>query len=207
MEPNRPEQPPMEVLESEREPSRLERWAGALLRTRGRRVGVATVVLLAGGGLVASQADRDAGADAEPADAQAAVTATGLRPAPAIGRQGADTSSWRVGRDVSVRSGPRGHTVTFFAVNLGPQAQDPRAIQVDAEFVDRPRLTYEASCAGVERTPRGHQPLRGDVAAGDRVLVRCSDETKYPAAPARIDTASVTVRTTPCDGSGRSTRS
>ena len=60
---------------------------------------------------------------------------------------------------------------------------------------------------GCGRVPRGHQPLRGDVAAGDRVFVRCSDTTKYPAAPARIDTASVTVRTVPCDGSGRSTRS
>lgn len=198
----------MEVLDSEREPSRLERWAGAVLgRPAGMAIAAVTVILVLAGLWVAYSpggGGSSVSADAEADEASASTGSPGLRPAPVLGRQGEDGSSWRVARDVSVRSGPRGHTVTFFAVNLGPRSQDPRALQVDAEFVDRPKLTYEASCVGVELTPRGHETLRGDVAAGERVFVRCSDKTKYPAAPARIDTASVTVRTVPCDGSGGS---
>lgn len=196
----------MEVLETGRPPNALERSARALLRRRGVRAGLAVgaLLLLAGGWVVHATDDSPPSATAEAEETGAMITGSpGLRPAPAYGRRGVE-STWKVAPDVSVRSGPRGHTVTFFAVNRGPEAQDPHELRVGAAFVDRPRLEYQAACAGVEPAASGYRPLRGKVPAGERVLVRCTDTTEYDGAPARIDPASVVVRTTPCEDAGRS---
>jgi len=61
---------------------------------------------------------------------------------------------------------------------------------------------YEASCAGVELTRHGYRPVKGLVAPGERVFVRCTDTTRYGGEVAWIDPKSVIVRSEPCEHSG-----
>ena len=197
----------MEVLDGGRPPGVLERLAASLLRRRGAKAGVAVaLVLLLTGGWIAfspSHEGSSVGATAEAEEASAATGSSGLRPAPALGRQGASAATWKVAPHVDVRSGPQGHNVLFFAINRGSGPQDPRKLRVAADFVGRPGLTYEASCVGVEHTRQGYEPVAGAVAPGERVLVRCQDMTAYRGRPARIDRRTVVVKTSMChEGEG-----
>jgi hypothetical protein len=204
MEPSRPEEPRVEVIDTGAPPSAFERWARSLLERRGAKaVSVVGVVLLVLGLWVAfSPDDEQAAAEADTDEPPAALSSTGLRPGPARGRE-AESSAWKVSPDVAVRRGPEGYSVTFFAVNRGSEPQDPSTFEVSASFVDRPALSYSAECAAVELTRHGYKPLQGSVKPGQGVFVRCTDTTRYRGAPARIDAKTVVVRTTGCHESGR----
>jgi hypothetical protein len=94
--------------------------------------------------------------------------------------------------------------VTFTATNRGTEAQDPSQLEVTGAFVDRPGLTFRASCSGTERSPRGYRRISGDVRPSRAVLVRCTDVTKYGGRTAWIDPSPVTVRRIPCESGGSS---
>ncbi len=201
MEPNRPDEPAIEVMDTGREHSAFEQWAGSLLRRPAVRlvslVGVALLVL--GLWVAFSPDDEQAVAEGETGAAQAPSGPVGV--VPPLGRHG-QTSDWKVSRQVKVRSGPEGTDVVFSVVNRGTTPQDARVIHVMASFADHPALTYTSRCAGVELTGQGYTPLRGKVSPGDRVFMRCTDTTPYRGTPVRIDAKSVVVRTTPCHEEG-----
>ena len=196
-----PDRPAVEVLDTGRPPGALERRMTALLQHRGAKAAGVVGVLLIGGGtwaVVGSEEPVAEGTDAvEPASAE---VPPGLRPPPASGRE-SGTGTWKVTQDVSIRSGPNGHTITFLAVNGGTEPQDPTRFQVAAGFVDRPRLDYQASCAGVKLSPDGYRPLRKPVRPGQEVFVRCVDTTEYGAKVAWIDPKTVLVSTEQCEES------
>jgi hypothetical protein len=107
-----------------------------------------------------------------------------------------------VARDVLVTRGPDGSTVTFHVVNRSLQPQDPGVISVSASFVNRPALPYSAHCEAVQIAPPGHQPVHRKAAPGERVLIRCTDSTRYRGEPpARIEAKTVVVKTTLCNES------
>lgn len=197
------DRPEVEVLDTGRPPGALQRWLSSTLRRPAARaaLAVAVALVLAGVWTMLPSDEPPAAADAEPT--VGADDAPGLRPPPARGRE-SPTGDWRVAEDLAVRSGPRGHTVTFSATNRGVERQDPRDLEVTAEFVDRPGLTYRATCAAVRRTPQGHRPLRGTVRPQKTVLVRCRDATRYGGDTAWIDPSSIAVRRIPCESEASS---
>ena len=200
-----PERPSAEVLDTGRPPGAVERWAGSLLQGRGAKVvGVIGVLLLGAGAwsvVAADDPDSPAAEGTGPVEPASADAPPGLRPPPARGRE-ATTGTWKVTQDVAIRSSPKGHTVTFLAVNGGTEPQDPTRFQVSGGFVDRPGLDYQASCAGVELSPDGYRPLRKPVKPGQEVFVRCVDTTRYGAKVAWLDPKTVLVTTEPCEESG-----
>ncbi len=209
MEPHRPDpsdRPPVEVLEGGHEPGAVEQRVRSALQGRwGRAAAVALALALGGGAWWAADKDpapaQEAGRD--PADlAELAAVAPGLRPPPARGPQPTTTTDWQVPLDVRISSGPRGHTVTFFAVNRGDRPQDPSDLRVEGGFVDEPDLTYTAECGRVRLTAGGYRPQDGSVAPGKKVFVRCTDTTAYLGRPAWIDPKTVLVRTAPCESEG-----
>ena len=198
MDPTRPDLPHVEVLDTGRPPGVLERW----LRTwsfAGKVASASAVALLTGGGWFVLASHGPAAEDDVSVD-EAPVVAPGLRPPPARGRE-AGSGSWRVSQDVSIRSGPRGHTITFFAANKGTEPQDPARFRVAAGFVDREGLDYRATCAAVRLTSRGYRPRTSLVQPDEEVFVRCTDTTRYGRAVAWIDPKSVVVSTEPCEES------
>ena len=200
MEPNRPDQPQIEVMDTGHPPSRLERWASSLAQRRGVKLGGALVAALLVVGLWVVFTPEEEPAQAETDAAKAPSRSTGIQVVPPQGRP-VESSPWKVSREVVVKRGPDGSTVTFHVANRSSQPQDPRVISVSASFVNRPTLTYSSSCESVQIVPPGHQPVHRKVAPGQRVLVRCTDTTKYAGAPARIDRKTVVVKTTPCEDS------
>ncbi len=200
MEPSRPERPPEEVLSTGHDPGALERWTGTLLGRRWVRAaaaGVLAVVLL---GVWLGHGSPEPNEEAGRTEA-APVSAPGLRPAPSRG-QGEATNPWTFS-DIRVRRGPKGSTVTFRAANQGTTPAWPSNLRVDAQFLDRHGLIYQAHCVGVRRTSHGLVGVDGGVPPGEVVSVRCSDITHYGGAPARVARWTVNVTTVPCNRPGR----
>jgi hypothetical protein len=197
------DRPEVEVLDTGRPPGALQRWmSGALRRPAARAaLAVGVALVLAGVWSTLPGDEPTPAADVEPTVAGDEVP--GLRPPPARGRE-PSTGDWRIAEDLAVRSGPRGHTITFSATNGGVEPQDPRDLEVTAEFVDRPGLTYRGTCAAVRRTPQGYRPLRGTVKPQQPVLVRCRDVTQYDGDTAWIALSSITVRRIPCESEASS---
>ena len=200
MEPDRPE---IEVLDTERPPGPVARWVTGALRRPVARVAVAAVAALVLIGVWTTRPQEEPAATADAEQVAGTDAPPGLRPPPARGREEA-TGSWQVADDLAIRSGPRGHTVTFTATNRGADDQDPRQLEVTGAFVDRPGLVYRGSCSAAERTRDGYRKIRRAVAPQETVLVRCSDVTRYGGRTAWIDPASVTVRRIPCESEGSS---
>lgn len=198
MEPNRPDPPPVEVLDTGRPPSRVGTWARAVWERRATKIaGTAAVVLLGTWAVVSL--DGQPQAEARPDHTSIETKRTG--PAP-VGRRGG-TVSWRVQDVVRIRIEATRTTVLLVAVNGAPTAQEPTGLQVTGRFVGRPRLDYAPTCEAVVRTRRGLVRHQGSVAPGDEVLVRCTDRHRRRGVPPRIDLASVRVSTVPCESSGR----
>jgi hypothetical protein len=199
MDQERPDAP-VEVLETGRPTGVLERWTrAALARPSARAVLVLGVALCLLGAWVAVRSDSSPPAEPQ-AEAAAAGVPPGLRPPPLRAGSGPrDTSGWKAPLDLAVRSGPHGHTITFFAVNRGTQPLDPRWFVVSAGFVDQPELAYKASCTGLR--PGTRRPIRGTVPPGMRILVRCDDTTAYQGDPAWIDPPTIVVRAGRCEDS------
>jgi hypothetical protein len=201
MESGRPDRPEVEVLDTERPPGALQQWVSRMLGRPVVRATVAVVAVLAlvGVWITLPGDEPEAAADAE--EAAAPDTPPGPRPPPARGRQ-SPTGSWQVADDLAIRSGPKGHVVTFSAVNGGATAQDPADLEVVAGFVDRAYLQYRATCSGVRLAGRDAPRFRRLVEPGQEVFVRCRDTTRYGGRTAWIDPSSVTVRRTPCESEG-----
>ena len=201
MEPE--DRPEVEVLDTERPPGAVQLWVESRLRhpaAKAAVAGVAALVLLgAWSVLPKDEPARAAGGD----PVAAADTPPGLRPPPARGRQ-AGTGTWQVADDLAIRTGPRGHSVTFTATNRGAEPQDPGRLEVTGAFVDRAGLVYRATCSAAERRARGYRTVQGDVGPRKTVLVRCTDVTKYGGRTAWIDPSTVTVRRIPCESESSS---
>ena len=195
-------QPDIEVLDDERPPSALQQWATRTLRRPLVRAAIAVplAVVLVGAWSVLP---RDQPVPVDDGSSAAADTPPGLRPPPPRGRE-SPTGSWRVADDLSIRTGPRGHTIVFSATNGGARAKDPRELEVTGGFVDRPGLTYVSTCAAVERSPGGYRTIRGSIGPRRTVLVRCRDVTAYGGRTAWIDPTSVVVRRKPCESEASS---
>jgi hypothetical protein len=151
------------------------------------------MVVALGAWLTFSSRDPEAGAGAA-LSGDERVSAPGLRPAPS----GDATNPWEVGDDLTIRSSPRGHTITFHAVNRGHEAAWPSNLRVDARFLDRQGLIYQAHCFGFRATPHGREAVDGAVAPGGKVFVRCHDITYYGGKPPRISPWTVHITTVPC---------
>ncbi|CAA9397606.1 MAG: hypothetical protein AVDCRST_MAG47-3216 [uncultured Nocardioidaceae bacterium] len=201
MEPD--DRPEVEVLDTERPPSAVQQWVEARLRHPAAKAAVAVVaaLVLLGAWSVLPEDEPKAEADAEAV--AAADTPPGLRPPPARGRE-SGTGSWQVADDLAIRTGPRGHSVTFTATNRGAEPQDPGQLEVTGAFVDRVGLVYRAACSAAVRRARGYRTIQGDVGPTKTVLVRCTDVTKYGGRTAWIDPSSVTVRLIPCESDASS---
>lgn len=178
----------MEVLEADRPPGVLERRVAPLLRRRGVQVGLAVLVLGAGGWAVASP-DRD-----EPAEPVAQPPGQDDlapdRPAAAAGgrdyRGPEGAGPWRIRDDISIEITEAGRTVTFVAVNAGFVARNPRDLQVETSYPGGVASSYAFGCVGGERTANGFRPRSGLVDPGDKVLVQCPDTVRLNGAPARL---------------------
>ena len=203
MKPDGRDRPEVEVLDTGRPPGAWQRWMSSTLRRPAARAAMAVAVapVLAGVWTTLPGEEPTTAADAEPA--VGGHDAPGLRPPPARGRE-PSTGDWRIAEDLAVRSGPRGHTVTFTATNRGAEPQDPRDLEVTAEFIDQPGLTYRATCASAKRTDRGDRTVRRTVAPGRSVPVRCTDVTGYGGTTGWIDPGSITVRRIPCESEASS---
>ena len=201
METGGPDRPDMEVLDTDRPPSRFGAWIGAALRRRGvRLLGLGLALVLVGVWFVSAPSENPVTGAAGGDKASAPITAPGLRPPPARGRTPETGSgSWQVLDDLAIRTGPRGHQITFSAINRGPVGQDPSDLEVVGSFVDAPGLAYRATCAAVGRATHGTRPLIGAVESRERVYVRCTDVTRYRGTTAWIDPTSVEVRVVPCE--------
>ena len=196
------DRPEVEVLDTERPPGAVQQWVAATLRRPVGRAAAAVVAALVLVGLWSTLPEDEPKAAAETDAVALAEAPPGLRPPPARGRA-ATTGSWQVADDLAIRSGPRGHSVTFTATNGGGEPQDPSQLEVTGAFVDRPGLTYRATCSGAQRTERGYRTIEGTVRPTRTVLVRCTDVTRYGGRTAWIDPSSVTVRI-PCESEGSS---
>ena len=196
------DRPEVEVLDTERPPGAVQQWVTATLRRPAGRAAAAVVAALVLVGVWATLPEDEPDAAAETDAVALAEAPPGLRPPPARGRA-ATTGSWQVA-DLAVRSGPRGHLVTFRATNGGGEAQDPSQLEVTGAFVDRPGLVYRATCSRAELTRRGYRAIEGTVRPTRTVLVRCTDVTRYGGRTAWIDPSSVTVRRIPCESEGSS---
>lgn len=204
MEADGSDRPEVEVLDTGRPQGRLQEWMSATLRRPAARAALAVAagaLVVAGVWTTLSGDEPTAAADAEPA--VGADGAPGLRPPPARGRE-SSTGDWRIAEDLAVRSGPRGHTVTFSATNRGTERLDPRDLEVTADFIDQPGLTYRATCALAKQNKSGDRTLRSSVAPGRSVLVRCTDVTGYGGTTGWIDPSSITVRRIPCESEASS---
>jgi len=197
MESNRAEPPPDEVLSTGRPPGPAERWARSLLARSGFRaaMGAGLLALVLVAWFVVSSRDEPAASAGK--QTAAPVSAPGLRPAPLRGPP-EFRSPWKVRGDVSIRRGPHGSTLTFHAVNGGSAAAWPSNIRVDARFLDRQGLIYQAHCLGIRPTAHGPSVVEGGVAPGAEVLVRCTDITHYGGSPARLAAWTVHVTAVPC---------
>lgn len=195
MEPIRPDGTPDEVLSTGRPPGALERWAGSLAARRGFRAVVAAVLLVGALGAWLAFSSRHPATEARPGlTSDQRVSAPGLRPTPS----GDGTNPWAVGDDLAIRSGPRGHTITFHAVNTSHKAAWPSNLRVDARFLDTRGLIYQAHCFGFRATLHGRRAVDGAVAPGGKVFVRCRDITHYAGKPPRISPWTVHITTVPC---------
>lgn len=197
-----PERPPMEVLDDERPPTFFERHVAPLVQSRAARAGVAVagVLLLLGAWAVAGPVE-DGADQAEAAPAAGPIEPPGLRPPPFRGRE-SSAGPWRVRGEVATRSGPNGNTFTFRASNTGSTPADPRDLQVEAGYLDRPEAVYTVACVGVRRTDDGVRSLKTLVAPGRTVSVQCVDAPEEPEPP-RMAPLVVTVTTARCEDSAR----
>lgn len=189
----------MEVLDTERPPSAVERWVRPLLDRRGARPAIAAGVVLLLGVWVATSLGDESRVEARSEGAGVAVGAPGLR-TPPEGARRSGTAPWQVRGDVVITRSPKGNTFTFVAVNGGTEPEDARDLQVEAGYLDRPEAVYAVACVGVERTPNGARARRALVDPGDRVLLRCKDPRRS-GEPARVTPMVTTVAKKPCEDS------
>lgn len=195
MEPNRPEGPPDEVLSTGHPPGAVERWASSLAARPGLRTAAAAGLLVVAVGAWLAATSRDPAVETRTGlSAAERVSAPGLRPVPSPD----GTNPWEVGDDLAIRSGPRGHTITFHAVNRGHEAAWPSNLRVDARFLDTRGLIYQAHCAGFRATHDGRTVVDGAIPPGEKVFVRCRDITHYAGKPPRISPWTVHITTVPC---------
>ena len=183
MESDRSQQPPVEVLDSGRPPSAFSQWLDSLLEHRGVKAAGAVVVaaLLLFGWQLASDDQPEAGVADDPA-----VPVEPLPPVPQPEERPVNTGPWKIGDDLSISFSSDGRLISFTAMNRGRVPQDPRALQVEADYPGGLASSYAFGCVGGKPTADGFEQLDRLVAPGERVLVRCPDTVRLNGAPGRL---------------------
>ena len=196
MEPYRPQQPDVELLE-DRPPGTLEQALSALLRYRWVRVaGVAAIALVVAVGFWSELSGDDsapsAGADPDNAADPAPLDLGEYIPPPWAT---AGFGGWEVLGRPAVNPESPVYVVTFRAVNRSDVAQNPRNLRVVGTFAGDPGFAFLAMCTGFDNDAAGElRPVRSMVESGTQIEVRCADTMEYSGNRPELDRRSLEVQ-------------